>query len=188
MVVCLDSPRSRFGGPLPFDTGNPRLLPEQVAEPPSRARPITLDSQSRIVLKLSIDSAQELLVHEPRLSSYTISSTPIDGQHVIIMNALSGAIDVVPAALGELFSRYNPRLGSSKYCSQLGALSSETVAELEKRGHLTRRTHQSEQELAAAISDALFDEQRKIPSLWSFHILIVTTAAHIALNAHFKTD
>lgn len=100
---------------------------------------------------------------ELRISSYSVVSDPISADKSVLMNALSGALDLVPRRVAEIFERSNPRLGEPSEAPELGQLSDPLVDLLTTRGHLTTLSHAEERGLALSISTILHEEQARSP-------------------------
>lgn len=99
-----------------------------------------------------------------RFSSYSILSDPLPGGGYILMNSLSGALDLVDNELG---AQLAPAIWAEhgEWLDELvPQLSRQTFEDFVERGHLTERSFEEEKAavvtIAAAMHDALVDKPR----------------------------
>ena len=92
-----------------------------------------------------------------RLSRYTILSRQMADSSYILMNGISGALDVVPATIGDLLeSALHPR--DENLLEQIiGALNPDVRREWAERGHLTEFDADVEKSMVIKIAGALHD-------------------------------
>jgi len=89
-----------------------------------------------------------------RFSSYSILSTPLPDGSYVLMNGLSGAVDLLPPWMGQLLERVLLNRELALEAELLASLEPETVESFEQRGHLTRLSPEEEKELLRLVAEA----------------------------------
>lgn len=98
-----------------------------------------------------------------RFSTYSILSDPLPGGGFVLLNGLSGALDLISTELGNalkgpLSNGRNPEDGLA-----MNLLSQATEMLFLKRGHLTRATSEQEQKLVVNLAEALHEQEAETP-------------------------
>lgn len=98
-----------------------------------------------------------------RLSDYTIFSDPLPNGNRILMNACSGALDIIPGVLADHLQRIQTNSARGHAYVDGSDLHPETVADLVERGHLTQATHEQERALVAEVARGLHEQEKRRP-------------------------
>jgi len=98
-----------------------------------------------------------------RFSHYSILSDRLPDGRYVLMNGISGALDVVLPELGEMLKEalWNERPEQADWVVE--HLDEETRREWLERGHLTELSAEQERQLVTTIASALHDELRRLP-------------------------
>lgn len=98
-----------------------------------------------------------------RLSSYTNFSKEIQQDHRVIMNGISGALDIVPPLLAEYLEKVLLHAPQGQAHIDPDILDPPTVQSFIERGHFTDLTHNQEKNLVAEIARGLHEVEKKRP-------------------------
>jgi uncharacterized protein len=98
-----------------------------------------------------------------RLSDFTILSDALPNGDRILMNGISGALDVVPRLLADHLQGIQANSARGRAYVDGDRLHPETVASLLERGHLTRMTPQQERAVVVEIARGLHEQEKRRP-------------------------
>lgn len=96
-----------------------------------------------------------------RFSSYTIVSDPVPGFGRVLMNGITGALDLVEPELAEALEA---KLTSGAADEAIPLLSAATQRQLLERGHLTEWSPDEEREMVVALAEAGHQAMAQRPS------------------------
>lgn len=99
-----------------------------------------------------------------RVSSYSILSTPLEDGSYALMNGISGAVDLVPADLGQSLEKVLANRDQASEFEFLAMLDLETIKSFYERGHLTSLSEEEETQQVCAIAEATHEAAAKKPS------------------------
>lgn len=98
-----------------------------------------------------------------RISHYSILSDPLPDGRYVLMNGISGALDVVSPELGAMLAEalWNERPEEANRAVEY--LDEESRRQWLERGHLTELSPEQEREIVAAIASAMHEQLRRLP-------------------------